>query len=149
MRLVWNPLRFIGAVALLLFVLLQLLGLLVLALRAVVRERIFPYHAFTATIWATAPLVLLVPLGMVIYRVLDSSVYIVPAFVLIGVLCAWVFLRFLKGVSIILDVLPLKVYAAGFVAVGALAVCAYAYYNYTESLPMYLSFLYSTMARAQ
>jgi len=148
-RLVWNPLRFIGAVALLLFLLLLLVSLLVLALRAFVRERIYPYHAFTATIWSTAPLVLLVPLGMVVYRVLDSSVYIVPAFVLIGVLCAWVFLRFLKGVSIILDVLPLKVYAAGFFAVGALLAGAYAYYNYTESLPMYLSFLYSTMARAQ
>ena len=148
-RLIWNPLRFIGAVALLLFVLLLVVGCIVLALRTVVRERIYPYHAFTATIWATAPMVLLVPLGMVIYRVLDSSVYIVPAFLIIGGLCAWVFLRFLKGVSIILDVLPLKVYAAGFVAVGALLAGAYAYYNYTESLPMYLSFLYSTMARTQ
>jgi len=148
-RLVWNPLRCIGAIALLGFGLLLLVSVLVLGLRAFVRERIYAYHAFTATIWSTAPLVLLVPLGMVLYRVLDSSVYIVPAFALIGVMCAWVFLRFLKGVSIVLDVLSLKVYAAGFVAMGALVACAYAYYNYTESMPMYLAFLYSTMVRAQ
>ena len=148
-RLVWNPLRFIGAAAVIFLVLLLLAAGMVHALRAFVRERIYAYQAYTATIWSTAPLVLLVPLGMVLYRVLDSSVYIVPAFALIGVLFVWVFLRFLKGVSIILDVLPLKVYAAGFVALGALVAGAYAYYNYTESMPMYLSFLYSTMTRAQ
>jgi hypothetical protein len=147
--LIWNPLRFIGVVALLVFLLLLLVALIVLLLRAFVRARIFAYHAYTVTMWSTAPMLVLVPLGMVLYRVLDSSVYVIPAFVLIGVLCAWVFLRLLKGMSIVMDVRPLKVYCAGLLSVAAVCALAYAYYDYTQSAPMYLSFLYSTMLNTQ
>jgi hypothetical protein len=147
--LIRNPLQFIVAVALLLFLLLLLVALLVRLLKAFVRARIYAYHAYTVTMWSTAPMLVLVPLGMVLYRVLDSSVYVIPAFVLIGVLCAWVFLRLLKGVSIIMDVLPLKVYCAGLLSVAAVCAVAYAYYDYTQSVPMYLSFLYSTMVNTQ
>jgi hypothetical protein len=86
---------------------------------------------------------------MILYRVLDSSVYVIPAFVLIGVLFAWVLLRLLKGMSIIMDVLPLKVYGAGLLSVAAVFALAYAYYDYTQSAPMYLGFLYSTIANTQ
>jgi hypothetical protein len=86
---------------------------------------------------------------MILYRVLDSSVYIIPSFVLIGVLCAWVLLRLLKGMSIIMDVLPLKVYGAGLLSVAAAFALVYAYYDYAQSLPMYVSFLYSTVASTQ
>jgi asparagine N-glycosylation enzyme membrane subunit Stt3 len=147
--LIWNPLWFIGVVALLVFLLLLLLALIVRLLRAFVRAQIYAYHAYTVTMWSTAPLLLLVPVGMVLYRVLDSSLYVIPAFVLIAVLCAWVFLRLLKGMSIIMDVLPLKVYCAGLLSVAAVCALAYAYYDYTQSAPMYLSFLYSTLVDTQ
>ncbi len=147
--LIWNPLRFIGVFAGLVFVLLLLVALLVRLLRAFVRARIYAYHAYTVTMWSTAPMLVLVPLGMVLYRVLDSSVYLIPALVLIGVLCAWVLLRLLKGMSIILDVLPFKVYGAGLLSVAALCAAAYLYADYAQSAPMYLSFLYSTMVNSQ
>ncbi|HTY57988.1 MAG TPA: glycoside hydrolase family 2 TIM barrel-domain containing protein [Bacteroidota bacterium] len=147
--LIWNPLKFIGAFALLVFVLLLCVALVVRLLRAFVRARIFAYHAYTVTMWSTAPMLLLVPLGMVLYRVLDSSIYVVPAFVLIGVLCAWVFLRLLKGMSIVMDVPSWKVYGAGICSVAAFCAAGYLYYDYTQSAPMYLSFLYSTMLNTQ
>jgi hypothetical protein len=147
--LIWNPLRCIGAAAVLVFVLLLLVALVVRLLRAFVRARIFAYHAYTVTMWSTAPMLVLVPLGMILYRVLDSSIYVIPAFVLIGVLGVWVFLRLLKGMSIIMDVLPLKIYSAGLLSVVAVCAVAYAYYDYTQSVPMYLSFLYTTMLNTQ
>ena len=147
--LIWNPLRFIAVVALLVFLMLLLVALIVRLLRAFVRARIYAYHAYTVTMWSTAPMLVLVPLGMILYRVLDSSVYVIPTFVLIGVLCAWVLLRLLKGMSIIMDVLPLKVYCAGLLSVAAVFAFAYTYYDYTQSVPMYLSFLYSTIANTQ
>ena len=75
--------------------------------------------------------------------------YVIPAFALIAVLCAWVLLRLLKGMSIIMDVLPVKVYVAGILSVAALCALAYGYYDYTQSAPMYLSFVYSTMETMQ
>jgi hypothetical protein len=147
--LIWNPLRFIGGFAILVFLFLLLVALLVRLLRAFVRARIFIYHAYTVTMWSTAPMLVLVPLGMILYRVLDSRVYVIPVFVLAGVLCVWVFLRLLKGVSIILDIRPLKVYSAGFLSLAAVCVLAYVYFDAAESAPMYLSFLYSTMLNTQ
>jgi hypothetical protein len=147
--LIWHPLWFIGAFAVLVFVLLLLVALIVRLLRAFVRARIYAYHAYTVTMWSTAPLLVLVPLGMILYRVLDSTVYVIPAFALTAVLCAWVFLRLLKGMSIIMDVLPVKVYVAGILSVAALCALAYVYYDYTQSAPMYLSFVYSTMETMQ
>jgi hypothetical protein len=147
--LIWNPLRFIGVAALLVFLLLLLVAGMVRLLGAFVRARFYGYHAYTVTMWSTSPMLVLVPLGMILYRVLDSSVYIIPSFVLIGVLCAWVLLRLLKGMSIIMDVLPLKVYGAGLLSVAAAFALVYAYYDYAQSLPMYVSFLYSTVASTQ
>jgi hypothetical protein len=147
--LIWNPLKFIGAFALLVFVLLLLVALLVRLMQAFVRARIFAYHAYTLTMWSTAPMLLLVPLGMILYRILDSSFYVVPAFALIVVLCAWVFLRLLKGMSIVMDVPSWKVYGAGICSVAAFCAVAYGYYDYSQSAPMYLSFLYSTMLNTQ
>ncbi|HMK39408.1 MAG TPA: hypothetical protein VK569_08710, partial [Bacteroidota bacterium] len=147
--LIWNPLRFIGAAALLLFVLLLLVALVVRLLRAFVRARIYAYHAYTVTMWSTAPMLVLVPLGMILYRVLDSSIYLIPAFALMVVLCAWVLVRLLKGMSIILDVRPVKMYLAGLLSVAAILGSVYAYFDYTQSMPVYLSFLYLTMLNAQ
>ena len=147
--LIWNPLQFIAVASLLVFLTLCLVALIVRLLRAFVRARIYAYHAYTVTMWSTAPMLVLFPLGMIVYRVLDSSVYVIPSFVLIGVLCAWVLLRLLKGMSIIMDVLPLKVYGAGLLSVAAVFALAYAYYDYTQSAPMYLAFLYSTITSTQ
>lgn len=148
-RLIWNPLECIGVGAAIVFALLIVAAGIVHALRLAVRVRIFAYHAYTVTVWSTAPLLVLVPVGMVLYRVLDSSVYIVPVFVLLGVLALWVLIRMLKGVSIISDVLPMKVYATGFLLVASLAAVIYVYYDYTQAVPIYLSFLYSTMVNSQ
>jgi hypothetical protein len=147
--LIWNPLRFIGVVAVLLFLFLLLIALIVRLLQAFVRARIFAYHAYTVTMWSTAPMLVLVPMGMILYRVLDSSVYFIPSVVLMAVLCAWVFLRLLKGMSIVMDVRPVKVYGAGILTVVAVCALVYGYYDYTQSAPMYLSFLYSTVVNMQ
>jgi hypothetical protein len=147
--LIWNPLLCIGAGAGIYFLGLVLLAGGVHALRLFVRARIFPFHAYTVVIWSAAPLLILVPVGMILYRVMESSAYIIPSFVLCAGLSLWVYVRLLKGVSIILDVLSVKVYLVGVLVVVAAGGMAYAYYDYAQSAPMYVSYVLSTLIHLQ
>ena len=99
--------------------------------------------------WSTSPLLVLVPVGMILYRVMENSAYVIPVFVLCGGLAFWVYLRLLKGISIVLDVLPGKVYAFGFLAVVASGGVLYAYYDYTQAVPMHVAYLLSTLVHLQ
>jgi len=80
---------------------------------------------------------------------MDSSVYVVPTFILIGLLKFWVFFRLLKGIAIIVDYAPLKMYVIGVLMVAFVIGTAFAYYDYAESLPMYVSFYLSTVVHLQ
>jgi hypothetical protein len=147
--LIWNPLLCIGAGAGLLFAGLLLMSGIVHFLRVFVRARVYPFHAFTVVMWSTSPLLILVPVGMILYRVMENNAYIIPVFVLCGALAFWVYLRLLKGVSIILDVLPAKIYVLGMLAVVAAGVVLYVYYDYTQAVPMYVAYLLSTLVNLQ
>ncbi len=142
-RLVWEPLDFILLFGLLFFVVLVLLSGAVHALRILIKGRVFAFHSYTVTVWSATPLLAFIPLGMILYRVMEARWYVVPSLVIVTVFFVWVFARLLKGISIIYEVYPPKLYAAGIVAVGALAGLLWLYYDIVQSAPMYLSFLYS------
>jgi hypothetical protein len=74
---------------------------------------------------------------------------VVPSLIIIGAFLIWVVSRFLKGVSIIYDVYPPKVYAAGLVILMAMFGLLYLYYDLVQSAPMHLSFLYSMVGSGQ
>lgn len=148
-ELIWSPIRFIGIGGGIIFVALLLLAGAVHLLRFFVRTHIFPFHAYTVTMWATAPLLILVPVGMILYRVIESSMYVVPALILVAFLLVWVFLRLLKGIALILDVFPVKAYLLGILVVAALGGVTYAYFDYAQSAPMYVSFVLSTVVSMQ
>lgn len=148
-ELIWSPLRFIGFGGGILFAGLLLLAGTVHLLRVFARAPIYPFHAYTVTMWATAPLLVLVPVGMILYRVIESSMYVVPALILVAFLFAWAFFRLLKGIALIVDVFPVKAYLLGLLIVASLGGVAYAYYDYVQSAPMYVSFLLSTVVSMQ
>jgi hypothetical protein len=123
-----------------------LLTLLVMVVRTVVKSRVFLYHAYAVVVWSAGPLIVLIPIGMILYRIMESSVYVAPAFVFYGILHLWVFLRFLKGLSIVFDASPLKVYFLGFTAAVVVLGGLFLYYDLAAYAPTYLAFWYQTMA---
>lgn len=142
-HLIWDPLRFILVVSGVIVVKLILLSGVVHLLRALMKGRVYAYHAFAATIWSTTPLLAFIPIGMILYRVMEGQIYVMPSLVIIALFLLWVVLRFAKAVSIIYDVYPPKLYAAGIVILLALFGLMYLYYDLVQSAPMHLSFLYS------
>ncbi len=147
-KVIWDPIRAIGFLTVAVFAGLVLLTVAVYAVRVFFRLRIFPTHAYAVTMWSAAPLVVFILVGMILYRILDSPAYVVPALILVALIHIWVFLRLLKGMSIVYDVLPLKMYAAGTVAAICILAVVYVYYDATASAPMYISYMYHMMTNS-
>jgi len=148
-RLVWSPLKCIAYFSGFVFLLFLLIYVVVMLLSVISKARIFSYHAYVITVWSAAPLLVLVPIGMILYRIMDSPIYVVPSLVLMLVLLIWVLLRLFKGISIIFDVYLMKVYIIGFLSLGCAFSLGYVYFDYTQSVSMYLSYMYHVMMYSQ
>jgi hypothetical protein len=144
-RLIWNPLQFVLLGGMLMFTGMLLVTLIVMVIRTLVKSRVFSYHAYTVVVWSAAPLIVLIPVGMILYRIMESSLYVEPAFILYGILHLWVFLRFLKGLSIVFDARPFKVYLIGLMVAVVILAGLFLYYDLAALAPTYLAFWYQTL----
>ncbi|MER3524504.1 MAG: hypothetical protein C4326_10675 [Ignavibacteria bacterium] len=125
-----------------LFLLLMCGSLLVWVVAQLFRVRVYPFHTFAVTMWSITPMLILIPVSMLVYRLLENPLYLLPTIGLCMVLAVWVFLRFLKALTIVTDASPLKVYTFGTLAVMAMIVGGYVYFDQTQGASVYVSVLY-------
>ncbi len=144
-RLILDPKQFLFVFTLVFFMILLLVSVVLWIVAPVFKARMYLFHAYAITMWSTPPLLLLVPLGMILFRLLDSSFYVLPSMSLVFVLFIWVLFRFLKGISIILDVHPSKVYTVGLVSIAGVLACLYFYLDHTQSASVYMTFWYNDL----
>ena len=143
-QLIWNPVNFIVLLSGIIFLKLTLISALVKLLSTLVKTRVLFYHAFSITIWSTLPYIILIPIAMIAYRLMETEFYILPIFILIGLISLWAIIRLLKGISIIYDVLPGRVYVLGFLIIVIVCAVFYGYLDYTKSTTLYLKYLMQT-----
>lgn len=139
-RLVWSPPKFILVMSAIFFLKLFLLSVIVRIMSMMVRAYVGFYHCYAITMWSLLPYAFLLPLVMIFYQLLDQF-YVVWVFVFIGIVSVWVLLRLLKGISIIYDVYPFKVYATGLFLIIVLGAALYGYADYTRSTSLYLRYM--------
>jgi hypothetical protein len=75
--------------------------------------------------------------------VMEGTVYIASALIIIALFMIWVVLRLMKAVAIVYDVFPPKIYAAGLLFIVVLGSLGYLYFDLVQSAPMYLSYLFT------
>jgi hypothetical protein len=95
--------------------------------------------------WSTVPLLILIPVGMILFRLLETGEYVLPSFVLVCVLLVWTVLRIHKGAAIVSDLFKPKVYLIGLTLLLVVVGVGYFLLDYSESTSEYLRFL-STVA---
>lgn len=145
-RLVWSPVKFIMVASGGIFFGLCSLSLLVRILSITARARVYFYHCFSITMWSMLPFVIFIPVAMVLYRLsMETDTYLMPVGVLVGLVSLWVFMRLLKGISIVYDVFPLKVYATGLLLVIVATAALYSYIDYSQSTSLYLKHVVQSM----
>jgi len=139
--LVWNPPQFIVLATGMGVVLLVFLAFIVRLSSFVARARVTFYHAVAVAIWSMLPFIILIPVAMILHRILETPLYVIPSFILIGLLGIWTMYRFFKGISVIYDIYPLKVFAAGIFIIMCGVALAYGYLDYAQSASLYLRHL--------
>ena len=65
---------------------------------------------FHAVIWSFLPLVILVPLGIILYRLLSADAINIYLFIAMFVFTIWILYRLMKGIYVIFDTNPVNVY---------------------------------------
>src|ERR1019366_1654993 len=43
-----------------------------------VRTKVCLFHSYSVAVWSTLPMVIFIPLGMILYRVMESEMYVIP-----------------------------------------------------------------------
>ena len=138
----WHPLS--GILILAGGNLIFLLVSLVLAkiITAILGKRFFWKRTIMVVTWGSAPILLLLPIAMVIFKMLNEAVYAIPAFVCIGVIILWSLLRILSGIAITYETKRATVFFCGILIACVLIGGIYVYYDQTMGFGAFTVYLY-------
>ena len=117
--LIWRPALAVATFTGIFFSLLLLVAALIRLGSIFVRNRIFFSDAYTIAVWGALPVLLLIPVAMILYRLLELPSAGMLAFLLVLGVILWMFYRILRGTSVVYDIRSSKVYAY---AVGSLLI---------------------------
>jgi len=138
-RLIWDPVASILVVTAVVLSAQLVVWLLLMAMGPLFRTRLSAYNAFVLTAWSAAPLLILVPVGMILYRLTESPFYVLPAILLPVLLLVWVVLRLLKGLAIMTDAPRLKVMVLGILLLAATGAGTYLALDQSRAVSAHLA----------
>ncbi len=141
----WNPMKAVAYISLIALLKLLLLTVLIQLFSFFVKTKVYFFHSYSITIWATLPIIIFIPLGMIMFRILESEMYVLPIIILFAIIIVWIFLRTLKGISVIYDVYSLKIYSITFITLLILSIALYAYLDYEYSTTAYIRFFFNVI----
>jgi len=114
--LAWNPASGFIYLFLISILFFFVLAAIIKGAAFFVKIRVYFSSIYFVVIWAFLPLVLLLPVELVLYKVITLNVANVYVYLFLGLFAAWLIQRLLKGVFVIFDVVPFAVYTTGIVA---------------------------------
>ena len=106
----WHPFQSIIWLSIISLILLVLITLLVKLASFFVRNRVFLSSAYFTVIWSFLPVVLLIPVGIVLFRLLNADIANIWIYILLMSFILWVFYRLMKGIYVIFDINAASVY---------------------------------------
>lgn len=112
--LAWNPLNSILWLFILSLSVLILLMIIIKAAAFFVRNKVYVSNIFFVIVWSLLPLVLFIPLGIVLYRVLNTELINSYIYIFLVLIKIWLIFRLIKGIYVIYDVNPGPVYFYSF-----------------------------------
>ncbi|MCC6548744.1 MAG: hypothetical protein IT279_01615 [Ignavibacteriaceae bacterium] len=98
-----------------------------------VMNKVYLSHSYYITIWSFIPVLLLIPVTVVLYQFIHQNELAVYIYWALGIFFFWILLRILKGVYVIYDTNPLKVYGYGFLILLGAAAAVLLYYQINDA----------------
>ncbi|MCE2502648.1 MAG: hypothetical protein J4G05_01085 [Chlorobi bacterium] len=103
-----------------------------------IRNRIFFNDAYAIAVWGALPVLLLIPIAMILYRLLELPSVGTIAFLLVLGVIAWMIYRVLRGTSVVYDVRSSKIYVY---SIGSLLVLVMILIVTSDNIYAMLSYL--------
>lgn len=147
--IIWKPFYLCLYLSLLSFVTILILTLLIQFFSTFTKVRVYLSHSYSIAVWSFLPVIFLIPLDMILYRVITGfgSAMVIAGIGLAVILISVV--RLIKGISIIYEVKQLRV-TLFLVAIAALVFGLFLiFYNYKFSSFAYFKFLLNILNSAK
>ena len=132
--LAWNPINALIWLFVLAVIAMLLLTIIITALSFFVRTKVYLSSVFFTVVWAMLPVVLLIPVGIVLYRLLNAGAGNIYVYIFLILFVFWLLYRLLKGISVIFDVNAGGIYFYGLISIFALKIIFLLYYEVNLSL---------------
>ena len=136
--LAWNPIKALIWLFVLAIILMILLTIIITACSFFVRTKVYLSSVFFTVVWALLPVVLLIPVGIVLYRLLNAGVGNIYVYIFLAAFVIWLLYRLLKGISVIFDVNAGGVYFYGLMSILILKIIFLLYYEVNNSVFQFL-----------
>ncbi len=136
--LAWNPVKALIWLFVLAIIIMILLTIIITVCSFFVRTKVYLSSVFFTVVWALLPVVLLIPVGIVLYRLLNAGVGNIYVYIFLAVFMIWILYRLLKGISVIFDVNAGGVYFYGLMSILILKIIFLLYYEVNNSVFQYL-----------
>ncbi len=108
--LAWHPIQSLVWLTIVSIMVLVAITIIVKAASFFVRNRVFLSSAYFAVIWSFLPIVLLIPVGIVLFRLLNADIANIYIYIGLILFMLWIFYRLMKGIYVIFDVNSGSVY---------------------------------------
>lgn len=131
--LTWHPLQGILFFTALFILLLIILTLTIRLFSLFVMNKVFLSHTYYISVWSFIPVLLLIPVSVILFQVLSKSDADMYIYISMAVYAFWILMRIFKGVYVIYDASPAKVYGYGILFILLNVVVIFAYLHYSES----------------
>jgi len=136
--LAWNPLASIWWLSLLTIFALLVIIVIIQASSFFVKTRVTFSSVFHAVIWSFLPLVILVPLGIILYRLLNANTINIYLIIAMIVFTIWILYRLMKGIYVIFDTDPANVYLYSITVLFIIAASFVIYFQLSNSTFTYI-----------
>jgi Glycosyl hydrolases family 2/Glycosyl hydrolases family 2, TIM barrel domain len=107
-----------------------------------VRTRVYMSSVYFTVIWSLLPMVLLIPVGIILYRVLVLNIINPYIYILLALIVIWILYRLMKGIYVIFDARPASVYFYSIIVLLFLFVVVLFYFEVENSTIQYLLFTF-------
>ena len=109
------------------------------------RKKLYFFHAYSIIVWGALPMIIFIPIGMILFRIIDSDFYFNLILLMLLLTFVWIYFRSIKGFSIVYSTPYLKVISISLISTIAIILSIIIYVNEKFAFFSYLDFYFTTI----
>jgi len=142
----WRPTLAVITLSILVFFCIMLLAFLLRVSAMFIKGRIFFRDTLTITVWSALPLIILLPIGITLYKVLSTDAMSIWVPIIIVGVIVWFFFRTLRATAVVFDVRPSLVYGIGAGISLFVTIAVLFWYNTSYGLLAFLQYYWKVVS---